>query len=316
MTAVDIRNLSKSYGAVPAVRDLTFTADYGEILALVGPDGAGKTTAFRLTCGLMEPDSGTVTIAGLNVAVALDSIKPRLGYMPQVFALYTDLSVEENLRFYAGLFGVKGENLKTKMETLYTFSGLGPFSKRRAGELSGGMKQKLALSCALIHDPEILILDEPTTGVDPLSRQQFWDILKGVRAGGAAVMVSTPYMDEAAMAGRVIFVHDGRKVAEGTPDDLRSRYAGNVYSARVEPTRALVDGLNRIPGLAARRVGAAIRIYTRAGATVEAYYDRMAPLGVGADVVERIPPDLADVFIQMIGAGEATSWNPQSQHKV
>ena len=171
MTVVAVNHLIKSYKAVSAVSDFSFDVDAGEIIALVGPDGAGKTTLFRSLCGLIDFDAGEASIAGFDVARQFDQVKPHLGYMPQTFSLYPDLSVEENLHFYAGLFGLSREQFTRKTERLYQFSNLGPFAGRRAGQLSGGMKQKLALSCALIHDPRVLVLDEPTTGVDPLSRR-------------------------------------------------------------------------------------------------------------------------------------------------
>jgi ABC-2 type transport system ATP-binding protein len=300
MSAIDVTGLGKSYGDIAAVHELSFSVDGGEILAIVGPDGAGKTTALRSMCGLIRYDEGEIRIMGYDVAREFDSIKPLLGYMPQNFSLYQDLSVEENLRFYAGLFGVRGEELSRKREILYGFSGLEPFAGRRAGALSGGMKQKLALSCALVHDPSVLILDEPTTGVDPLSRRQFWDILHGLREKGAALIVTTPYMDEAELAGQVLFLHEGKKIAEGAPAALLDRFRSSVYIARVEPTVALVDRLNAIEGVTARRVGGAIHICLPEGRSVEEFSDRMEPLGVTSRAVEPSSPDLADVFIQMM----------------
>jgi ABC-2 type transport system ATP-binding protein len=210
---VEIEHLAKTYGRVRAVDDFSLAVDAGEIVALVGPDGAGKTTVFRAVCGLIDVDSGRITVAGLDVARDFDKVKAHLGYMPQVFSLYPDLSVEENLRFYAGLFGVGRAEFARKREILYDFSGLGPFSGRRAGALSGGMKQKLSLSCALVHDPNVLVLDEPTTGVDPVSRQQFWNILKDLKARGSAIAVASCSMVARLGPARPVSWSGGSKAA-------------------------------------------------------------------------------------------------------
>ncbi|MCX6835418.1 MAG: ABC transporter ATP-binding protein, partial [candidate division Zixibacteria bacterium] len=213
-------NLVKKYGSLVALDRFTLEVERGTIFALVGPDGAGKTTMIRILCRLLDPDSGSVTIDGRDIARGFEQVKPLLGYMPQQFSLYPDLSIEENLTFYAGLYGITGARYREKRDGLYEFSNLGPFAGRRAGALSGGMKQKLALSCALIHDPRLLILDEPTTGVDPLSRRQFWETLLQLKADGVTILVSTPYMDEVARCDRAVFILGGRKLAEDSPAGL------------------------------------------------------------------------------------------------
>lgn len=301
MSVVSVEKLSKSYGPVAAVQEFSFAASEGEIVALVGPDGAGKTSLFRSICGLIGFDAGQVTIAGFDILTQFDKIKPLLGYMPQTFSLYPDLSVEENLRFYAGLFGLKRRQFDTKKKRLYEFSGLGPFHGRRAGNLSGGMKQKLALSCSLIHDPKVLILDEPTTGVDPLSRRQFWEILKALRAGGSTIVVSTPYMDEVALSDRTVFMHEGAKLAEGTPEQLARLYKGKVYSVRVEPTTEQVRKLESLGGIDVRRFGAALHIYISGETSPDDFYGRLQTVGIEPDRVELIPAELEDVFIQLMG---------------
>jgi drug efflux transport system ATP-binding protein len=299
--AIEINRFVKTYGRVRAVDGLSLAASKGEIVALVGPDGAGKTTLFRAACGLIDFDSGTITIAGLDISRDFEKIKPRLGYMPQVFSLYQDLSVEENLNFYAGLFGIGREDLARKKQTLYEFSGLGPFRRRRAGQLSGGMKQKLSLSCALVHDPEVFILDEPTTGVDPVSRQQFWDILRDLRARGSTILISTPYMDEVAMSDRAVFIYAGKVLGEGTPDRLAQQFRGRVYRLRAAPDAGQLSGLASIPGLAARRFGASVHIYTRQDDTIESFRGELGALGIPAAGVEEIPASLEDAFIQLMG---------------
>ncbi len=184
MSYLKVDNLSKSYGKIKAVTDFSFEVNQGEIYALVGPDGAGKTTIMRTICNLIGSDAGTIRVNGFDSVKDNEKIKLLLGYMPQLFSLYPDLSVEENLTFYAGIYDITGEAYRKKTEYLYRFSNLKPFAKRRAQALSGGMKQKLALSCALMHEPALLLLDEPTTGVDPLSRRQFWEILLELKAAG------------------------------------------------------------------------------------------------------------------------------------
>jgi len=301
MSVIEIKNLTRKYGSVVAIDDLSLEAKNREILALVGPDGSGKTSTFRAACGLIGFDSGQITIAGYDVARQFVNIKPLLGYMPQSFSLYPDLTVEENLYFYAGLFGVTGSAFHEKKKRLYQFSGLGPFHDRRAVALSGGMKQKLALSCALIHDPEVLLLDEPTTGVDPLSRRQFWDILKNLRDAGSTIMVSTPYMDEVAMADRAIFIYQGRKLAEGTPSELVGKFSGRVYRTDINPTPERMERINRIEGLTSRRFGSSLHIYTAAGDSIERYETDLEPLGIEKGMMSEIKPELEDTFIQLMG---------------
>jgi ABC-2 type transport system ATP-binding protein len=302
MNVIKVDKVVKTYGDLTAVAGLSFQAGEREILALVGPDGAGKTSLFRSMCGLIVFDSGGIEIMGHDVASDFDRIKKLLGYMPQTFSLYPDLSVEENLRFYAGLFGSGKHQFNEKKGPLYEFSGLGPFRARRAGNLSGGMKQKLALSCALIHDPKVLILDEPTTGVDPLSRRQFWDILKTLRDGGATIVVSTPYMDEVERADRAVFVHRGKKLAEGTPDELARRYEGGVYRVKIEPTAERVRELSGVEGVTARRFGATLHVYTSVSMSMDELRGKLAGRGIEPDLVEKIDPELEDTFIQLMGA--------------
>lgn len=301
MSVVEISNLTKTYATIRAVEDFSFVANKGEILALVGPDGAGKTSIFRALCGLIIYDSGKIEIAGFDVSRDFKKIKPLLGYMPQTFSLYLDLSVEENLYFYAGLFGLSHPQFNQKKKLLYQFSGLGPFHDRRAGALSGGMKQKLALSCALIHDPEVLVLDEPTTGVDPLSRRQFWDILKNLRAQGTAIIVSTPYMDEVELSDRAIFIYQGKKMAEGTPVELVQKFTGKVYRLNVPPTPERMEQLSRIEGISSRRFGASVHIYIKADRTIKEYYHSFRQIGIEPDSITPVQPELEDTFIQFMG---------------
>lgn len=204
---IEVRDLHKRYGATEAVRGLSLSVPGGTICGLIGPDGAGKTTTMRILCGLLRPDGGEASILGHDCARETRAIKDHLGYMPQRFSLYPDLTVAENLRFFADLFAVPRAERAAREVELMEFSRLAPFVGRRAGRLSGGMKQKLALCCTLIHTPQVLILDEPTTGVDPVSRREFWRILRDLAGRGLALLVSTPYMDEAGMCDAVVLMH-------------------------------------------------------------------------------------------------------------
>jgi ABC-2 type transport system ATP-binding protein len=222
----EIRGLVKRFGAVTAVDGLDLELGEGRMTGLIGPDGAGKTTTLRLLCGLLRPDAGACRVAGLDVPSHLGRVRGMIGYMPQRFSLYPDLTVEENLRFFADLFQVDKSEREKRLGRLLAFSRLGPFSRRRASDLSGGMKQKLALSCALVHTPRLLFLDEPTTGVDPLSRREFWEILSDLRSQGVTLLVSTPYMDEAARCDRVALMHKGRLLHEAAPSEIPGLFRG------------------------------------------------------------------------------------------
>jgi ABC-2 type transport system ATP-binding protein len=226
---IKINKFHKSYNALDAVKGITFSVEKGELFGLIGPDGAGKTTLIRAICTLLVPDEGEILVAGLDVTKQIPEIRAILGYMPQRFSLYPDLTVEQNLRFFANLFQVPQSERDDRLKQLYKFSRLEPFKTRTAANLSGGMKQKLALSCALIHTPEILVLDEPTFGVDPVSRKEFWEILHLIQQEGTTILVSTAYMDEAEQCDRVALVYKGEIVGLNTPDNLKSLYPYPIY---------------------------------------------------------------------------------------
>lgn len=246
MYAIEVNNLSKSYGKVQALGGVSFTVRRRELFGLIGPDGAGKTTLFRLLTTLLRPDSGEAKVDGLDIVNDYLAIRSRVGYMPGRFSLYPDLSVKENLGFFAALFGVSVEESYDLIEPIY--KQIEPFRKRRAGKLSGGMKQKLALSCALIHRPSVLFLDEPTTGVDAVSRSEFWDMLQGLKERGITILVSTPYMDEAIRCDRIALCNEGRILGIDTPVGIVEQFQSPLYAIRSEHTFALLEAARKQRG--------------------------------------------------------------------
>jgi ABC-2 type transport system ATP-binding protein len=250
MTAsVVATRLAKRYGPVRAVDGVSFTVERGEIFGLVGADGAGKTTTLRMLAGVLTPDGGGASITGLDVVRDLEAVRARISYMPQRFGLYEDLTVDENIRFYADLFGVSAAERRRRAPRLVEMAGLGPFGGRLAGQLSGGMKQKLGLACALIHTPMVLLLDEPTTGVDPVSRRDFWSILYALLAEGVAILASTAYLDEAERCHRVGLLHEGRLLACDTPHRLKARLADRVLAVTSPEPRRVRDALAGADGV-------------------------------------------------------------------
>lgn len=221
--SISINDVTKNYGSICALDNVSFEVEKGELFGLIGPDGAGKTTLFRILTTLLVPDSGTATVEGLDAIKDYKRIRSIVGYMPGRFSLYQDLSVEENLEFFASIFGVDVKDNYDIIAPIY--SQIEPFAKRRAGKLSGGMKQKLALSCALIHRPQVLFLDEPTTGVDAVSRSEFWDMLAGLKQYGISILVSTPYMDEAGRCDRIALINEGKVLKIDTPENIKDKGA-------------------------------------------------------------------------------------------
>jgi len=246
MNDIEIKDFSKKYGEIEAVKSISLSIKKGELFGLVGPDGAGKTSLIRTICTLLVPDSGSILVRGMDVSKEISNIRSILGYMPQRFSLYQDLTIEQNLKFFADLFQVPEKERQTRKEQLFQFSRLKPFQKRQAGKLSGGMKQKLALSCALIHTPEILVLDEPTFGVDPVSRQEFWEILRIIQKEGVTILVSTAYMDEADQCDRIALFFDGDIKGVGTPDELRAKYQYPLYKLQGTDLHELRNSFNII----------------------------------------------------------------------
>lgn len=247
MNAIEIKGLSKSYGRVRAIKEVTFDVRRGELFGLIGPDGAGKSTLFRLLTTLLRPDSGGAMVDGYDIVKDYRMIRSRVGYMPGRFSLYQDLTVEENLQFFAALFGVTVEASYDLIAPIY--QQIEPFRQRRAGKLSGGMKQKLALSCALIHRPSILLLDEPTTGVDAVSRHEFWDMLANLKTHGISILVATPYMDEASRCDRIALFHEGSILGIDTPKNLVLQFEDKLYGVSAKNMFALLDTARKAKGV-------------------------------------------------------------------
>lgn len=247
MNAIEIKNISKSYGEIKALDNVSFEVQKGELFGLIGPDGAGKTTLFRLLTTLINPDAGSATVDGLDMIKDYRAIRTRVGYMPGRFSLYPDLSVEENLQFFAAIFGVTVQQSYHLIEPIY--KQIEPFKKRRAGKLSGGMKQKLALSCALIHCPSVLFLDEPTTGVDAVSRSEFWDMLSNLKKQGIAILVSTPYMDEASRCDRIALMNEGKILGIDTPENMVKAFDLPLYGVKAKNMFVLLEVARKQPGV-------------------------------------------------------------------
>ena len=299
---LEMQGLARSYEGRAALCELSLSLEPGRTLGLIGPDGAGKTTAMRIAAGLLKPDGGWARVAGHDCVSERRQLRPLLGYMPQRFSLYPDLSVDENLRFFAELHGIPRDERRRRRERLLAFSRLEPFVKRRAGALSGGMKQKLALACTLIHEPRLLILDEPTTGVDPVSRQEFWALLGELARGGMGLWVSTPYMDEALRCDHVQLLHLGRVIAQGPPADIASAFPRSILrvtGATPEVLRPLLADLHNV---IIHRFGHDLHLVCDTG--------EQGPLleRIRAAGLEAAPADagLEDAFFELVArAGEA-----------
>lgn len=248
MESIKTENLKKSFGAINAVDGISLQIHPGEIYGLVGPDGAGKTTLIRLLTSILTPSSGEAWINGFNTVTQGEEVKEQIGYMSQRFGLYNDLTVLENILFYADLYDIRGSERDSKLEQLLGFSNLTPFKNRLAVNLSGGMKQKLGLACALIHTPKVLFLDEPTNGVDPVSRRDFWKILNSLNKQHTTIFLSTSYLDEAERCGRVSMIDKGKIIATGTPDELKKLQALAILEVKVADSRSIIEPLRKMFG--------------------------------------------------------------------
>jgi ABC-2 type transport system ATP-binding protein len=308
--AIETAALSKSFKGKVAVDALDLSVEKGEIFGLVGPDGAGKTTTIRLLTAIMDPSSGEAKVAGYDTVHQPEEIKRRIGYMAQRFNLYRDLSVLENLNFYADVFDVIGSERETRIRKLLQFARLEDFQERRGAHLSGGMQKKLALACTLIHTPEILFLDEPTTGVDPVSRREFWDILTSLHLQGITLFISTPYMDEAERCSRVGLLHLGRMLLCDTPNNIKKMIAGEViaiWPSDLFKARALLEGLDSI--IQVQTFGQQLRLITRHSNEAMVQVKRvLEENGVAIKDIRKAQPRMEEAFISLVGqAGEGSA---------
>lgn len=297
--AIEIAGLTKRYGSLTAVDHITFEVRRGELFGLIGPDGAGKTTLFRLLTTLLDPDEGCATVDGLDIVTQYREIRKRVGYMPGRFSLYPDLSVAENLEFFAALFGVKVEANYDLIAPIYRQ--IEPFRKRRAGKLSGGMKQKLALCCALIHRPSVLFLDEPTTGVDAVSRGEFWDMLFDLKRQGISILVSTPYMDEACRCDRIALCDNGHLLGIDTPAGIVAQFDELLYALSGSDMYGLLLEARRADGVKeCYPFGASHHLVVAEGFDAGAFERQLRQRGFKAVTVEPVQAGIEDVFMKLM----------------
>ena len=294
MSVIELRNLKRTFADIVAVNDLSFSVEKGEIFGLVGPDGAGKTTTLRVLCGLINRTSGEARVLGMDVQTNTEKVKDQIGYMAQKFGLYPDLTVQENMLFYADLFGILGEERDKLMADLLRMTRMDRFRERPAAKLSGGMKQKLGLMCALLHRPQILFLDEPTNGVDPVSRRDFWTILRQLVKDGLTVLVTTSYLDEAELCNRVGLMDRGRLLLLDTPQKLKESLPEACYELRGPDLRALRDKLRTRPEVSDVELsGSRLHVFLKPGASPDV-------LHLEGMEARRITPSLEDVFIATV----------------
>lgn len=309
--AIDLRKVTKRFGSTAALRDLTFDVRRGEMFGLIGPDGAGKTTAIRVMCGLLRAEQGEVRVLGRDPRADHRALTDGVGYLSQRFSLYGDLSIDENIAFFAEIHGVT--DYRARRERLLDLTRLTPFRRRRADRLSGGMKQKLALACTLVHEPDVILLDEPTTGVDPVSRREFWMLLSEFLSQGLTIVMATPYLDEAERCARVALLDQGRLLALDEPKRLQARFTDELYEVIATPHRAAYDALARVPAIADRQTfGERLHVRAAPGARgLEAEIAQALAAGhIELTSIRRVPPSLEDVFIDRIHAASASAAPP------
>lgn len=300
--AIRAQGLTKRFGALTAVDHLHLEVDPGEAFALVGPDAAGKTTTMRMLCGIMDPDEGTAQVLGFDTVKESEPLKEQIGYMPQRFGLYDDLTVAENMAFYADIYRVSREERDRRMPGLLGFSNLTPFQDRLAGNLSGGMRQKLGLACALIHTPRLLFLDEPTFGVDPISRREFWEILYRLLGTGMTIFLSTAYMDEAERAHRVGLMHHGKLLVVDTPKAIKATFAGELLEARASNLWTARKVLSSHPlVIQCLAMGDRLMITVEhAGQAAGPLQEALAGAGLTGITIGPASPNLEDLFVQIV----------------
>ncbi|MEX2600095.1 MAG: ABC transporter ATP-binding protein [Balneolaceae bacterium] len=303
-TIVRIQDVSKHFGRVNALKNISVEITEGEIFGFIGPDGSGKTTLFRIMTTLLVPDTGSAEVLGFDVVKEYKKIRPLLGYMPGRFSLYQDLTVEENLHFFASVFGTDPEENYSLIEPI--FHRLEPFRGRLAGNLSGGMKQKLALSCALIHKPKLLLLDEPTTGVDAVSRKEFWEMLTLLKEEGITIVVSTPYMDEAELCGRVGLIQDGRLLQMDTPEEIVASFEMPLFGIKSDDTYGLIKALKSYSWAhSVHPFGESIHYTDRRDTPdIEGLKQFLSEQGVEKVEIKRVKPGIEDSFMALMGSEE------------
>lgn len=300
---IQAAGISKKFGATQALKDISFDVGEGEIFGFIGPDGAGKTTLFRIITTLLLPDEGELSVLGLNAVAGFRELRKYIGYMPGRFSLYQDLTVEENLNFYATVFGTTVKENYDLISDIY--SHIEPFKSRLAGKLSGGMKQKLALSCALIHKPRLLVLDEPTTGIDAVSRSEFWDLLKKLKQHNITVLVSTPYMDEAMKCGRVALIQSGQVLSIDHPEKIRAGFSRRLFSARAPDKYRLIVALREYPGmLSAYPFGDSVHITFRSDAFEDSLYEHLKKAGIENVTISESEAGIEDRFLELMTSGK------------
>ncbi|OGP55021.1 MAG: multidrug ABC transporter ATP-binding protein [Deltaproteobacteria bacterium RBG_13_52_11b] len=313
MLSIQTTHLTKTFGSLTAVNRLNLEVKTGEIFGLVGPDASGKTTTLRMLCGILPPDGGEATVAGFNISKEAESIKDKVGYLPQRFGLYGDLTVLENIHFYADLYQVSRKERSGRIKRLLQFANLEPFGKRMARDLSGGMKQKLGLMCALIHTPQILFLDEPTTGVDPLSRRDFWMILYDLLKEGVTILFSTSYLDEAERCSRIGLIYGGELLIVDTPSGVKGRIEGTVLELQTENNQRSLKLLYGIESLRSQVLsGDKIHVLVDDPKKGEALIRKaLGERGIGISTLMAVRPSLEDAFISIVqgrkGKDEAVS---------
>ncbi|MBN2214791.1 MAG: ABC transporter ATP-binding protein [Bacteroidales bacterium] len=299
--AVESSGTGKKFGATQALKDISFVVNEGEIFGFIGPDGAGKTTLFRIITTLLLPDEGEMKVLGLDCRSGYKELRKNIGYMPGRFSLYQDLSVEENLHFYATVFGTTVEENYDLISGIY--SHIEPFKKRLAGRLSGGMKQKLALSCALIHKPALLVLDEPTTGVDAVSRSEFWEMLKKLKPYNITIIVSTPYMDEAMKCDRVALIQDGQILSVDQPEKVRDGFSRKLFSVKAPEKYKLITALRSYPGIStAYPFGDAVHVTFKDDDFDDALYDYLDRMGITDVKITGTRAGIEDRFLELMGS--------------
>ncbi len=300
--AIDVRSIHRAFGDFVAVDDVSFTVGVGEIFGFLGPNGAGKTTTIKMLTGLLRPTAGSALVDGLDTGRDARALRSRIGYMSQKFSLYGDLTVSENIQLFAGLYGVTGDRLRVRREWAIRMAGIAGHEDRLTGDLPLGWKQRLALGCAVLHEPSILFLDEPTSGVDPVARRAFWELIDELSAAGTTIMVSTHYMEEAEYCNRLVLMNRGRLIAAGTSGELRAMMHEPIYTVRTSRAPAAVEALQAAPGIL--EVGMFGRdVHVVAASEQEAEHvvpERLAAAGLSFDGMTRTIPSLEDVFVSLV----------------